>query len=108
MMDTLVGSFVQFFVAAIATFIAMWIVMPITLFFLRLIGLYTTVQEGTCHRILIGIGPLATSELQIHFAVRHIGPEAELAFIDAGERRPHGVQGEGRRATQADHNHYNT
>jgi len=43
-MDTII----QFFVGAMITFIGMWIVIPIVLFFLRLLGLYTIVEEGTC------------------------------------------------------------
>lgn len=43
-MDTLF----EFFIAAIVTFFAMWFVMPILLFIIRQIGLYTIVQEGSC------------------------------------------------------------
>jgi regulator of protease activity HflC (stomatin/prohibitin superfamily) len=78
-MDTLVGFFVKFFVGAIATFIAMWFVMPITLFFLRLIGLYTTVQEGTCQVfVLFGkvIGTLR--EPGLHWLPVHLGLNAYL------------------------------
>jgi regulator of protease activity HflC (stomatin/prohibitin superfamily) len=42
------NPFLQFIVAAAVTFLAMWFVMPIILFFLRQFGLYTVVQEGTC------------------------------------------------------------
>jgi regulator of protease activity HflC (stomatin/prohibitin superfamily) len=38
----------QFFVGGVVTFIGMWFVMPIILWFLRQFGLYTIVQEGTC------------------------------------------------------------
>jgi len=41
-------TIVEFFFAAGATFFAMWIVMPMFLFFLRVAGLYTIVNEGTC------------------------------------------------------------
>jgi regulator of protease activity HflC (stomatin/prohibitin superfamily) len=78
-MDTLVGFFVKFFVGAMATFIAMWFVMPITLFFLRLIGLYTTVQEGTCQVfVLFGkvIGTLR--EPGLHWLPVHLGLNAYL------------------------------
>ncbi|MCG2784469.1 MAG: SPFH/Band 7/PHB domain protein [Anaerolineae bacterium] len=44
---------VQFFVGATISFIGMWFVMPIVLFFLRLIGLYTTVEEGTCQVFIL-------------------------------------------------------
>jgi regulator of protease activity HflC (stomatin/prohibitin superfamily) len=40
--------FIDFFIAAASTFVAMWIIMPIVLFFLRQFGLYTIVNEGTC------------------------------------------------------------
>lgn len=38
----------EFIIAAVATFFAMWIVMPIVMFLLRQLGIYTIVQEGTC------------------------------------------------------------
>ncbi|PKN93117.1 MAG: band 7 protein [Chloroflexi bacterium HGW-Chloroflexi-6] len=44
---------VQFFIGAAISFIGMWFVMPIVLFFLRLIGLYTTVEEGTCQVFIL-------------------------------------------------------
>ena len=42
------NDFVNFFVTAVITFIAMWFIMPIVMWFLRQFGLYTVVQEGTC------------------------------------------------------------
>jgi regulator of protease activity HflC (stomatin/prohibitin superfamily) len=78
-MDTLVELFTGFFVASIVTFIAMWFVMPITLFFLRLIGLYTIVQEGTCQVfVLFGkvIGTLR--EPGLHWLPVHLGLNAFL------------------------------
>lgn len=60
--------FLQFILAAVITFISMWFVMPIFLFFLRQIGLYTIVQEGTCQvYILFGkvIGILREPGLHI-------------------------------------------
>lgn len=44
MADEIVG----FIVAAVITFVSMWIVAPIFFFFLRRFGFYTIVQEGTC------------------------------------------------------------
>jgi regulator of protease activity HflC (stomatin/prohibitin superfamily) len=44
---------VDFFIAAVVTFLAMWFVMPIGLFFLRQLGLYTIVQEGTCQVFIL-------------------------------------------------------
>lgn len=41
-------ALVQFVVSTLITFFAMWFVMPIALFFLRLMGFYTVVNEGTC------------------------------------------------------------
>lgn len=38
----------DFFLGAVITFVAMWFLMPIGMFLLRLFGLYTIVQEGTC------------------------------------------------------------
>ncbi len=48
-MDTLI----QFITSAAMTFFAMWFIMPIFLFFLRQIGLYTIVQEGTCQVFIL-------------------------------------------------------
>jgi regulator of protease activity HflC (stomatin/prohibitin superfamily) len=59
---------IQFIAAAGITFVAMWILMPIFLFLLRQLGLYTIVQEGTCQvYILFGkvIGILEEPGLQI-------------------------------------------
>jgi regulator of protease activity HflC (stomatin/prohibitin superfamily) len=44
---------IQFLAGAMISFIGMWFVMPIALFFLRLIGLYTTVEEGTCQVFIL-------------------------------------------------------
>ena len=43
-MDTIV----QFLFGAAITFFGMWFIVPIAMFFLRLLGLYTIVEEGTC------------------------------------------------------------
>jgi regulator of protease activity HflC (stomatin/prohibitin superfamily) len=40
--------FMEFIFAAFITFFAMWIVMPLFMFFVRVAGLYTIVNEGTC------------------------------------------------------------
>jgi regulator of protease activity HflC (stomatin/prohibitin superfamily) len=74
-MDNLLG----FFVAGMVTFVAMWFVMPIALFFLRKIGFYTIVQEGTCQVfVLFGkvIGIL--KEPGLHILPVRIGPGAFL------------------------------
>ena len=69
----------SFFMAAVVTFIAMWFVMPIIMFFLRRLGLYTIVQEGTCQvYVLFGrvIGILR--EPGLHILPFRIGPSAFL------------------------------
>jgi regulator of protease activity HflC (stomatin/prohibitin superfamily) len=58
----------DFLIAMGITFAAMWLVMPIVLFFLRQFGLYTIVQEGTCQVfVLFGrvVGILKEPGLQI-------------------------------------------
>lgn len=42
------NGILPFLISVIATFILMWFVIPIVLFIIRKIGLYTVVQEGTC------------------------------------------------------------
>jgi len=43
----------EFILAAVITFIAMWFVMPMFLFALRQFGLYTIVQEGSCQVFIL-------------------------------------------------------
>jgi regulator of protease activity HflC (stomatin/prohibitin superfamily) len=43
----------EFILAAVVTFIAMWFIMPIFLFLLRQFGLYTIVQEGSCQVFIL-------------------------------------------------------
>ena len=43
----------EFILAAVVTFIAMWFVMPMFLFALRQFGLYTIVQEGSCQVFIL-------------------------------------------------------
>ena len=60
--------FFQFLLGAVITFVAMWFLMPIFLFFLRQFGFYTIVNEGTCQVfVLFGrvIGILKEPGLQI-------------------------------------------
>lgn len=69
----------QFLLAATVTFVAMWIIMPVTLFILRRFGLYTIVEEGTCQVfVLFGkvIGILR--EPGLHILPFRIGPGAFL------------------------------
>ena len=73
------SPFLQMLIAAFATFIAMWFIMPLFLFFVRLLGLYTIVNEGTSQVfILFGkvIGIL--SEPGLHILPLKIGPGAFL------------------------------
>jgi regulator of protease activity HflC (stomatin/prohibitin superfamily) len=66
-------------IGAVVTFFAMWFIMPLVLFFVRLLGLYTIVNEGTCQVfILFGkvIGIL--KEPGIHILPFKIGPGAFL------------------------------
>lgn len=44
---------IEFFISAVFTFIAMWFVMPIGLWFLRQLGFYTIVEEGTCQVFIL-------------------------------------------------------
>ncbi len=73
------NSIVWFIIGAGVTFFAMWFIMPIALFFLRLIGLYTVVDEGTCQVFVlfgrvIGIIP----EPGLHILPFRIGLSAFL------------------------------
>jgi regulator of protease activity HflC (stomatin/prohibitin superfamily) len=66
-------------IAAVITFFAMWFLMPLFLFFIRLLGFYTIVNEGTSQVfILFGkvIGIL--KEPGIHILPFKIGPGAFL------------------------------
>ena len=68
-----------FFIGALVTFFAMWFVMPIVMFFLRLLGFYAIVEEGTCQVfILFGrvIGILR--EPGLHILPIKLGPQAFL------------------------------
>jgi regulator of protease activity HflC (stomatin/prohibitin superfamily) len=73
------NTLIEFFGAALATFVAMWFVMPIALFLLRLLGLYTIVQEGTCQVfVLFGRVVGILREPGLHFLPLQIGPSAFL------------------------------
>jgi regulator of protease activity HflC (stomatin/prohibitin superfamily) len=70
---------VEFIIAAVVTFLAMWFIMPIFLFILRQIGFYSVVQEGTCQVfVLFGrvIGIL--KEPGLHILPFRLGPQAFL------------------------------
>ena len=73
------NDFTMFLVGASITFFGMWFVMPIILFFLRQIGFYTIVDEGTCQVFVlfgkvIGIIP----EAGLHILPARLGPAAFL------------------------------
>lgn len=73
------SPFLELLIAAVVTFFAMWFLMPLFLFFIRLIGFYTIVNEGTSQVfILFGkvIGIL--KEPGIHILPFKIGPGAFL------------------------------
>jgi hypothetical protein len=73
------AELVSFFIGAAATFFGMWFVMPISLFLLRHLGFYTTVQEGTCQVfILFGRVVGILKEPGLVFLPFKLGPSAFL------------------------------
>jgi regulator of protease activity HflC (stomatin/prohibitin superfamily) len=72
-------AIIQFFVGAFITFIGMWLVVPIALFFLRLLGLYTIVEEGTC-QVFVLFGRVAgiLKDPGLHILPLRLGPSAFL------------------------------
>ena len=69
----------NFFMGALITFFAMWILMPIVLFFLRQLGLYTVVQEGTCQVFVLFGRVIGTiNDAGIHILPFKLGPSAFL------------------------------
>ena len=78
-MEAFIQASFNLIVAAVVTFFAMWFVMPITLWFVRLIGLYTIVQEGTCQVfILFGRVVGILKEPGLHILPFRIGLSAFL------------------------------
>ena len=75
----LANTFGQFIVGFFIAFLGMWFVMPIALFFLRLLGLYTIVEEGTC-QVFVLFGRVAgiLKEPGLHILPVSIGPSAFL------------------------------
>jgi regulator of protease activity HflC (stomatin/prohibitin superfamily) len=69
----------EFILAAVITFFAMWIVMPMFLLFVRLVGLYTIVNEGTC-KVFILFGKVVgiLKEPGLHILPFKIGLSAFL------------------------------
>ena len=63
-----------FFVAAVITFVALFIVVPLALAFIRALGLYTIVNEGYCHvYVLFGNVIAIIEEPGLHFLLRNLG-----------------------------------
>ena len=93
-------AFFEFFVAAFVTFFAMWFIMPIIMFLLRQLGLYTIVQEGTCQVfVLFGKVICILKEPGLHilpfklglnaFLIRWMGNEAyNLSRSPLGQVQP--------------------
>lgn len=70
---------IEFATAAIVTFIVCLIAAPIFLGLLRAFGLYTIVEEGTCHvYVLFGNVVGILRESGIYFLPLHLGPAAFL------------------------------
>jgi regulator of protease activity HflC (stomatin/prohibitin superfamily) len=72
-------AILQFAVAAFIVFIGMWFAMPLAMFFVRLTGLYTIVEEGTC-QVFILFGRVAgiLREPGLHILPLKLGPSAFL------------------------------
>jgi regulator of protease activity HflC (stomatin/prohibitin superfamily) len=71
--------FTEFFLAALITFFAMWLIMPIFLLMVRLVGLYTIINEGTC-KVFILFGKVVgiLKEPGLHILPFKIGLSAFL------------------------------
>jgi regulator of protease activity HflC (stomatin/prohibitin superfamily) len=73
------NELVNFILGAVITFIAMWILMPVVMFFLRQLGLYTIVQEGTCQVfVLFGRVIGIIKDPGLHILPFKLGPSAFL------------------------------
>jgi regulator of protease activity HflC (stomatin/prohibitin superfamily) len=70
---------IQFLISAAISFIGMWFVLPIGLFFLRLVGIYTIVEEGTCQVFML-FGKVAgiLTEPGLYILPLKLGPSAFL------------------------------
>jgi regulator of protease activity HflC (stomatin/prohibitin superfamily) len=80
-------NLLQILIPAAAAFVGMWFALPIALFLLRMIGLYTIVQEGTCQVFML-FGKVAgiINEPGLHFLLPKLGPKA-LVVNWLGSRR---------------------
>lgn len=74
-------------IPAAITFVGMWFALPVALFLLRMMGLYTIVQEGTCQVFML-FGKVAgiINEPGLHFLLPKLGPKA-LVVNWLGSRR---------------------
>lgn len=73
------NQFTQMIIAAFATFVAMWFIMPILLFLIRQFGFYTVVNEGSCQVfILFGKVVGVIMEPGLHILPFKIGLQAFL------------------------------
>ena len=74
-----ITAFVRFFTVAIATFIGMFIVVPILFGIIRAFGVYTIVEEGRCHvYVLFGKVLAVLDEPGIYFLWYRLGPAAVI------------------------------
>lgn len=81
------NEFSLFIFGFFATFFGMWFVMPIFLFFLRQIGFYTIVEEGTCQVfILFGKVIGIVSEPGLHVLPARLGLSAFLVNWFGGRK----------------------
>jgi regulator of protease activity HflC (stomatin/prohibitin superfamily) len=70
---------VSFFIAAIATFFGMFLVLPLVQFLLRLLGFYAVVEEGTCHvYVLFGKVRAVLDEAGFYFLWLKLGLAAPI------------------------------
>jgi len=79
MIEVLGAELVGFLMGAVGTFVAMWFIMPLALFGLRLAGLFAIVEEGTC-QVFILFGRVAgiLKEPGLHILPLKLGPSAFL------------------------------
>ncbi len=78
-MGSLADLIAGFISASVITFIAMWFIVPIFFFCLRLIGMYTIVQEGTCQVfVLFGRVVGILKEPGLHILPLRLGTSALL------------------------------
>ena len=68
-----------FLLAAVITFFASLIIVPLFLLLLRMFGIYTTVQEGSCHvYVLFGKVAAIIDEPGLHILLLKLGLKAPI------------------------------